>query len=127
KAARPKAATPGPADKGAGHTAPKAQPETAPAPSIPTSEMQLGTVRLGKGVKADGKALPAGTYQVKLTAQRATPEAKGETPASERWVEFMKGGKVAGREVVTIIPQSEIAQVQKDAPPKTNGSKVETL
>ena len=42
-------------------------------------------------------------------------------------MEFVKGGKVAGREVVTIIPQSEIAQVQKDTPPKANGSKVETL
>ena len=39
----------------------------------------------------------------------------------------MKGGKVAGREVVTIIPQSEIDKVQKDTPPKANGSKVETL
>jgi len=123
KAAAPKAAT---GEQG-GHTTPKTQPETAPAPSIPSGELQLGTVRLAKGVKADGKALEAGTYQVKLTAQTATPEAKGETPASERWVEFSKGGKVAGREVVTIIPQSEIAQVQKDAPPKANGSKVETL
>ena len=32
-----------------------------------------------------------------------------------------------GREVVTIVPQSEIALVQKDAPPRANGSKVETL
>ncbi len=39
----------------------------------------------------------------------------------------MKGGKVAGREVVTIIPQTEISQVQKDTPPHANSSKVETL
>jgi hypothetical protein len=115
------------ADQGAGHTAPKTQPETAPVPAIPTGEMQLGSVHLLKAVKADGKALPPGTYQVRLTAQNASPDAKGETPASERWVEFMKGGKVAGREVVTIVAQSEIGQVQKDAPPKPNGAKVETL
>jgi hypothetical protein len=42
-------------------------------------------------------------------------------------VEFVKGGKVAGREVVTIIPQSEIDKVQKDAPPHANSAKVETL
>ena len=114
-------------DQAAGHTAPKPQPQTAPAPSIPTGEMRLGSVRLAKTVKADGKPLPAGTYQLRLTAQSAAPEAKGETPAAERWVEFVKGGKVAGREVVTIIPQSEIAQVQKDAPPPPNGAKVETL
>jgi len=33
----------------------------------------------------------------------------------------------AGREVVTIIPQAEISQVQKDTPPHANSSKVETL
>jgi len=111
----------------AGHAAPKTQPATAPAPSIPTGEMQLGSVHLAKAVKADGKPLAAGTYQVRLTAQNATPDAKGQTAASERWVEFLKGGKVAGREVVTIVASSETAQVQKDAPPKVNGSKVETL
>jgi len=115
------------ADQGDGHTAPNAQPETAPAPSIPTGELQLGSVHLVKPVKADGKALAAGTYMVRLTAQSAAPDAVGETPASERWVEFVKGGKVAGREVVTIITQSEIGQVQKDTPPKANGSKVELL
>jgi hypothetical protein len=114
-------------DQGAGHTAPKTQPETAPAPSIPTGDMQLGSVRLAKPVKANGQTLASGTYQVRLTSQQATPDAKGETPASERWVEFLKGVKVAGREVVTIVAQAEIAQVQKDAPPKPNGSKVETL
>jgi hypothetical protein len=89
--------------------------------------MPLGMVRLPKPVKADGKPLPPGAYQIRLTAQNATPEAKGETPASERWAEFLKNGKVVGREVVTIIPQSEIAHVQKDPPPKPNGAKVETL
>lgn len=111
----------------AGHTAPKTQPETAPAPTVPTGEMRLGSVRLPKGVKADGKTLASGTYQVRLTAQNAAPEAKGQTAAAERWVEFMRGGQVVGREVVTIIPQSEIAAVQKDAPPPRNGAKVETL
>lgn len=117
----------GAAKSAAGHTAPKAQPETAPTPVVPAGEMRLGTVHLPNGVKADGKALPAGTYQVRLTAQSASPEAKGETPAAERWAEFVKGGKVVGREVVTIVPKSEVAAVQKDTPPPANGSKVETL
>jgi hypothetical protein len=87
----------------------------------------LGSVHLGKGVKANGQALSAGTYQVRLTAQQATPEAKGQTPPLERWVEFVQKGQVKGREVVTIVPQSEIALVQKDAPPHVNASKVEML
>ena len=115
-------------DSGAqGHAAPKTQPNTAPTPSAPTGDQVLGSVRLPKAVKADGKPLPAGTYQVRLTAQQATPDAIGQTPPLERWVEFVRGGKVVGREVVTIVPQSEIALVQKDAPPPANGSKIETL
>ncbi|PYR21245.1 MAG: hypothetical protein DMF98_22525, partial [Acidobacteria bacterium] len=51
-----------------GHTAPKPQPVSSPAPNVPSGEMQLGSVHLGKGVKADGKPLAAGTYQLKLTA-----------------------------------------------------------
>jgi hypothetical protein len=115
-------------DSGAqGHTVPKTQPNTAPTPSAPTGELVLGSVNLPKSVKADGKPLPAGTYQVRLTPQQATPDAKGQTPPLERWVEFVKGGKVVGREVVTIVPQAEIALVQKDTPPPANGSKVQML
>jgi hypothetical protein len=111
----------------AGHTAPKPQPATEPAPSAPDGQLPLGTVRIPKNLKADGKPLPAGTYQVRLTPQTAAPEAKGQTPTLERWAEFVKGGKVVGREVVTIIPQTEIAKVQKDSPPPSGGAKVETL
>jgi hypothetical protein len=111
----------------AGHTAPKPQPATEAAPSAPEGQVALGTVRIPKAVKADGKPLPPGTYQVRLTPQTATPDAKGQTSSLERWAEFVKGGKVVGREVVTIIPQSEIAKVQKDAPPPRGGAKVETL
>ena len=109
-----------------GHTAPKSQPPTEAA-TAPEGAMALGTVHIPKGVKADGKSLPAGTYQVRLTPQSAMPDAKGQASSLERWAELVKGGKVAGREVVTIVPQSEIDKVQKDAPPANNRSKVETL
>jgi hypothetical protein len=113
--------------EGAGHTAPKAQPTTAPDPTMPTGDLALGSVSIRRAVTADGKPLPAGTYQLRLTTQQATPDAIGQTEAAERWVEFVRGGKVVGREVVTIVPQDEIAMVQKDSPPARNGSKVETL
>ena len=115
------------ANSQAGHTAPKTQPPTEAAPSAPTGEMALGSVHVPKSVKADGKALGAGTYQVRLTGQTAAPDAKGQTASLERWVEFVQGGQVKGREVVTIVPQSQIDKVQKDAPPRANGSKVELL
>jgi hypothetical protein len=107
--------------------APREQPPTAPTPTVPTGEMALGTFRIPKAVKADGKTLPAGTYQVRVTAQAATPDAKGLTPSLERWAEFVQGGQVKGREVVVIVPQADTAMVMKDAPPKPNGSKFELL
>jgi hypothetical protein len=110
-----------------GHTAPKPQPVSEASPTAPDGALTLGTVHIPKAVKADGKPLPAGTYQVRLTPDTASPSAKGQTPTLERWAEFVKGGKVVGREVVTIIPQSDISKVQKDTPPHTNSAKVETL
>ena len=116
----PKARGGGSADQSAGHTAPKPQPPVEPPPAAPEGQMALGTVHIPKSVKADGKPLPAGTYMVRLTPQTAAPDARGQTPTLERWAEFVKGGKVVGREVVTIVPQSDIAKVQKDTPPKPN-------
>ena len=116
-----KAAQPG------GHTAPKTQPATAPQPTAPAGEVALGSVRISKAVKADGKSLAAGTYVLRVTPQTASPDAAGQTKGLERWLEFVQGGQVKGREVVTIVPQAEIGQVQKDAPPKANGSKFEAL
>jgi len=113
-------------DNAPSHTAPKDQPNTAGEPTAPGA-MVLGTVRLPKAVKADGKDLAAGTYQVRLTADEAKPDAKGSSEKLERWVEFVKGKNVAGREVVSIVPAAEAKMVQKDTPPPSGGSKVETL
>jgi len=125
KAATKKAAEGGSAE--AAHTAPKQQPNTTEAANAPTAAMTLGTVHIPAGVKADGKDLPAGTYTVRLTADEAKPDATGASQTLERWVEFVKGGKVAGREVVSIVPASEAKLVQKDSPPPSGGSKVQAL
>ena len=95
---------------------------------VPTTETALGSVRIPRAVKADGKDLKAGTYQVRLTAQDAAPPAAGII--RERWVEFVQGGKVAGREVVSIVPGDEVKDLQPgpDALPSTRAaSKVEML
>jgi hypothetical protein len=103
------------------------QPAMAAAPDVPVTETALGTVRLPRPAMADGKPLPAGTYQARLTAQTAKPDAVGQTPSYERWVEFVQGGQVRGREVVSIVPQAEIARVAEDSPPGSGGSKVQLL
>jgi hypothetical protein len=109
------------------HKAPNQQPSTAEAPAAPTGDLALGSVRLPRTVTADGKTLAAGTYQVRLTAQAAAPDAVGATETLERWVEFSQGKAVKGREVVSIVPQAEIKSVVKDAPPASGGSKVQVL
>jgi hypothetical protein len=95
--------------------------------STSTGTTSLGSVRLTQKVIADGKPLAAGTYMVRLTADEAKPPATGQTPSMERWVEFLQGGQVKGREVVTIIPDSDIAQVAKGPRPAKGASRVEML
>jgi hypothetical protein len=109
------------------HKAPNAQPGTAPAPAAPTGELALGMVHLPRTVTADGKPLPSGTYQVRLTAQEAKPNAVGASENIERWVEFLQKGTVKGREVVSIVPEAEVKTVVKDAPPRPGTSKVQVL
>jgi len=110
------------------HKVPNEQPKTDANPTAPAGELVLGTVHFPKAMTADGKPLPAGTYQVKLTAQESKPDAKGQSENLERWVEFLQKGAVKGREVVTIVPQAEVKNVVKDAPPKPGGMpKVQTL
>jgi hypothetical protein len=110
------------------HKAPNQQPTTAATPPAPTGEVALGSFRLPKSVTADGKSLPAGTYTAKVTAQEAKPDAVGTTKPLERWVELSSGKAVKGREVVVIVPETEIKMVVKDAPPRAGGApKVQTL
>ena len=112
---------------GAETRTPKQQPNTTQDPTVSDQAMALGTVHIPQAVKADNKPLAAGTYQVRLTTDEAKPDATGTSGKLERWVEFVKNGKVAGREVVTIVPQNEVSMVQKDTPPGKGASKVETL
>ena len=87
----------------------------------------LGSVRIPKRVMANGQPLAPGTYQVRLTGEDAGPAAKGATQQYERWVEFVQGGKVVGREVASVVPQAEIKDVATDTPPGVGSAKVETL
>lgn len=102
-----------------------AQPQ--PAPDVPGGDVALGSVRIPRAVTADGKPLKPGTYQVRVTAEEAKPDAVGQTEKMERWAEFVQGGQVRGREVVSIVPSAEIKQVADDTPPRPGGNKVQLL
>jgi hypothetical protein len=90
------------------------------------SAQVLGTVNLPRPVMADGKLLPLGTYQVRLSGDAPAPGV-GQSPRSEQWAEFVKSGAVAGREVATVIPASEIAAVAKGPAPGVNSARVDVL
>ena len=92
-----------------------------------TANTSLGTVTLSKAVMADGQKLAAGTYQVRLTNDQPKPGA-GQSPDAERYVEFVRGGKVVGKEVATVISEADIKQVL-DSPrqPAAGSSRVELL
>ena len=89
--------------------------------------MSLGTVHLTKKVMANGQPLAPGTYQVRLTSDQPQAAAVGESPDSERYVEFMRGGKVMGREVATVVSKADIGTVAKGKKPTAGTSAVEML
>jgi|SRR5579871_6192671 len=99
---------------------------TAFAQTGTSGTANLGTVHIAKKVLANGQPLPAGTYQVRLTNDEPKP-AVGQEQGSERWVEFVKGGKVAGREVASVISAQDIGKIAKGKRPKPNSSSVELL
>ena len=90
------------------------------------TDTSLGTVTLAKKLMADGKPLAAGTYQVRLTSEMPKAAA-GQSADAERYVEFVKGGKVVGRELATVVSSSDAGAVMKGAKLKAGASRVEML
>ncbi len=95
--------------------------------NVPTGDVSLGIVELPRRTMANGETLASGTYELHVTATSAVPDAPGQLPVLERWVEFRQGSEVRGREVVSIVPPSEIDDVAKTAPPASGTSRVEML
>ncbi len=99
-----------------------------PQGQVPAAQTSLGSVQIPRAVMANGQPLRAGTYQVRLTA-----ESPAATPgiAMDRWVEFVQGGKVVGREVVSIVPPSEVelmhSRTRGGPRPAAGSSRVEML
>lgn len=91
-----------------------------------SANTSLGTVQLGKKVMADGKPLAPGSYQVRLTNDAPKPGV-GQAPDAEKYVEFVKGGKVVAREVATVISADEIGKIAKGKKPARNGVSTELL
>ncbi|MBK9239005.1 MAG: hypothetical protein IPL75_01820 [Acidobacteria bacterium] len=91
-----------------------------------TPSPALGSVRLSRAVMADGKALPAGTYSLRRSADPVTPVV-GQGPDHATWVEFLQGGQVKGRELASVVPSAEAKTVIKGRAPGANTSRVDLL
>lgn len=88
----------------------------------------LATVRITKALMADGKSLSAGSYQVRLTGDDPAP-AVGQSPRAERWVEFVSGGSVKGREVATVVTADRMKTMAKgpQPTPKAGAYRIDSL
>ncbi len=122
--------------------APQQEPATKQAPAgkkaakAPRAEKQaemtagqaLATVTIPANVTANGEPLAKGTYQVRLSNDEVKP-APGTDPNSEKWVEFVQRGQVKGKEVASVVPNSEVSQIAEDkqSPPPIGKPKVQFL
>jgi hypothetical protein len=107
-------------------------PASAQTPPFVTAKCEatgaptFDNVRLPQAVRADGQMLAAGSYQVRITAERPAPAA-GQSASAECWVEFVKGTTVAGREMASVVTADDISAVAKGPAPPANGSRVDSL
>jgi len=89
-------------------------------------EQSLGSVTLSKKVMANGQPLAAGTYTVRLSNDNVT-SVVGQSPDAEKWVEFVQGGQVKGKELATVVTGPDAKTVLKGKAPAAGTAKVEEL
>jgi len=93
--------------------------------SAHTQTDKLATVNIPKPVLANGQLMAAGTYTVRLAAA-AAPVA-GKPDDGSRWVEFVQGDKVIGRELTSVVAAGDAQSVLKGPGPAPGAAKVEML
>ncbi len=87
----------------------------------------LGSVKISRNVEADGKPLKAGTYMLRVSDEMPTPVV-GQSADEARWVEFLQGGTVKGREMATVLSKDALKTMTKEDGATVPGTaKVELL
>ena len=106
----------------AGVTMANAQTKSAAKPSA-----ALGTVKIARNVLADGKPLAAGTYTLRVSEDVPAPVV-GQSADEARWVEFVQGTAVKGREMATVLSKEALKRMaKKDSSPVPSDVRVEML
>jgi hypothetical protein len=86
----------------------------------------LTSIRITESVLANGKPLPAGLYDLRLTNERPTP-LPGQSADAERWVEFVANGIVVGRDVATVLRDDDLPAVGASSVPVRDGTRIDML
>jgi hypothetical protein len=117
----------GPLPESSSQPATQTKPAPKPAGAASQSEMTpLGSVRLPRQAMANGELLAAGTYSVRLVSG-PVPGAVGQTPEESKWVEFVQGSQVRGKEVATVMTADEVKKIAETSIPASGSSKVQIL
>lgn len=66
----------------------------------------MTTVRIAQPVLAAGQPLAPGTYELIVTDE-SPAGASAQPNESQRWVEFLRDGKVVAREIAEVFPHAE--------------------
>jgi hypothetical protein len=90
-----------------------------------TSQL-VGAVHLSRDVIANGQRLPAGTYAVRSVDTPVKPVV-GQTLSEYKWVEFVQGAEVKGREIAVVLTGPPAQQVIKTAKPPIGKARVDLL
>jgi hypothetical protein len=86
----------------------------------------LASVRITQSVLANGKPLPVGVYELRLTNERPTALA-GQSPDAERWVEFVAHGAVVGRDVAIVLRDDDLPTEGASSVPAREGTRIDML
>jgi len=89
-------------------------------------QAKLASVNIPVAFSANGQPMAAGTYSIRLS-DASVSAVVGQSPGAEQWVEFLKGGTVAGKELATVVSGPDAKQVLKSASPASGTAKVQTL
>lgn len=94
--------------------------------SAQTAGQSLGSVNVSRQVLANGQPLAPGTYTLRVLPEELS-RVVGQTPSESRWVEFVRGGKVVGKEVATVVTGAEARTVIGGPGPASGTAKTEML
>jgi len=97
------------------------------AVSAQKKSASLGSVKIGRSVMADGKPLAAGTYALRVSDEMPA-KVVGQTLDESRWIEFLQGGQVKGRELATVLSKDALKDLtRKSAAPPAGSPRVQLL